>query len=74
MKHWTPKQIRDLRARHDLTQVELGDLLRGTPGETISRWENDHQVPGSFAKAGLDMAEADLEKKKTRRDRRRAVA
>jgi DNA-binding transcriptional regulator YiaG len=73
LKHWTPKQIRDLRSRHDLTQEELGDLLGDTPGETISRWENGHQRPVHFAMAALSVVETNLERKRARRERRRTA-
>lgn len=73
LKQWTPSQIKTLRGRHDLTQVELGDLLGETPGETISRWENGHQVPVHFARWRLSVVEDGLERRRARRESRRRV-
>lgn len=35
----SPKDIKALRQKHDITQEEFGMLI-GTDGKTVSRWEN----------------------------------
>lgn len=50
----TPKQITSLRARHNLTKVELGELLGHTDrGRSIFAWESGQYGPSKAAQAAL---------------------
>ncbi len=59
MKTWTPKDIRTLREKHNLSQPALGDLL-GVSGNYIYLLEKGVKNPSKTLKLLLDCVEKQL--------------
>lgn len=52
----TPKQLRDWRKKHEVSQTALAELL-GVHKMTVSKWERDAQpIPGFLALALSELA------------------
>ncbi len=68
MKNWTPKQIKDLRKKHELSQPKFGRLL-GVSGNYIYLLEKGVKTPGKTFKLLLDCIEEKQAKKKMRERR-----
>jgi DNA-binding transcriptional regulator YiaG len=62
MKNWTPKQIKDLRKKHELSQPKFGRLL-GVSGNYIYLLEKGVKTPGKTFKLLLDCIEEKMQKK-----------
>lgn len=69
MKDWTPEEIRELRERHNLSQIALGRLL-GVSGNYIYLLEKGVRNPGKSLKLLLSYIEKQLSKKRRESERR----
>ena len=59
MRNWTPEDIKELRARHDLSQPAFGDLL-GVTGNYIYLIEKGVKKPGKSLRLLVDCVEKQL--------------
>jgi DNA-binding transcriptional regulator YiaG len=59
MKNWTPKEIKTLRAKHNLSQPAFGSLL-GVTGNYIYLMEKGVKIPSKTLRLLLDYIERQL--------------
>jgi DNA-binding transcriptional regulator YiaG len=67
MKTWTPKQIKDFRKKHELSQPKFGRLM-GVSGNYIYLLEKGVKTPGKTFKLLLDCIEEKMQGKQERED------
>lgn len=66
MKNWTPKEIKTLREKHDLSQPAFGELL-GVTGNYIYLMEKGVKIPSKSLRLLLDCLKKQFKGKKKKR-------
>ena len=70
MKRWTPKQIKSLRVKHNISQAAMGTLL-GVTTNYVYLLEKGVKTPSNTLKLLLDCVEEKLKKRRNNRKDRR---